>query len=194
MFENIKIGILALQGDSEPHRLMIESVGAIATYVRRPQELINLHGLLLPGGESTTMTKLLAFSGLDLAIPEAVRSGMAIWGTCAGCILLGKQGSDPRVRSFQLLDITVSRNAYGRQTESFTAPVVLKFSTDPIPGVFIRAPIIETIGSGIEIVGTYENRPVHIESGRIWASTFHPELTQDNRLHQRFISMAGSNK
>jgi pyridoxal 5'-phosphate synthase pdxT subunit len=189
MSKEVKIGILALQGDVEPHAKMIAACGAIPLEIRRASELSEVRGLLLPGGETTTMTKLLAFTGLHDAIVQAVKKGMAIWGTCAGCILIGKQGNDPRVKSFALLDLDVLRNAYGRQTESFTAPVTLSFDSNPVEGVFIRAPIIHHIGEGIETVGTLGSEPVHLEAGRIWASTFHPELTNDTRLHQRFIKL-----
>lgn len=189
---SVNIGVLALQGDFAPHVQMLKRAGIDATLVRRPSELSGLHGLLLPGGESTTMTKLLTFSGLDSAIPTAVANGMAIWGTCAGCILLGRQGSDPRVKSFRLLDVVTERNAYGRQTESFTEPVTVTFDPNPIEGVFIRAPKIISIGTDIEIVGTHRGDPVHLEAGNVWASTFHPELTNDPRLHERFVTMVRS--
>ncbi len=192
MNKAVQIGILALQGDFAPHLNMIERCGAKAVLIRRVDELQAIQGLILPGGESTTMTKLLAFSGLHDAIIASVKKGMAIWGTCAGCILLGRQGNDARVKSFQLLEMDVDRNAYGRQIESFIAPVTLKDDANPIEGVFIRAPIISNLGKNIEIIGTTGDSIVHIEAGKVWATTFHPELTNDERLHRRFIQRISS--
>ncbi|MDK9699178.1 MAG: pyridoxal 5'-phosphate synthase glutaminase subunit PdxT [bacterium] len=181
------IGVLAVQGDVEPHLAMLQRVGANSIAVRRAEELLLCDGLILPGGESTAMTKLLHFIGMYDPLLRFAAEKKPMWGTCAGCILLGKQGDDPRVRSLGVMDITVARNAYGRQTESFTMNVTLREDPFPLPGVFIRAPIISQVGETVQVVGTLGEQIVHVEQGHLWASTFHPELTNDERLHRKFV-------
>lgn len=183
----LRIGVLALQGDYELHSKMLTILNADVCYVRKPSELIHLDGLIFPGGESTTMTRLIEFSGLFEPLQQFFASGFPVWGTCAGTILLGKQGPDPRVRSFQVIDIEVERNAYGRQIESFHAEVEIAELSTPFEGVFIRAPKILSVGNDVTIKGKVGNHIVFVEQKNIWASTFHPELTADPRIHQLFL-------
>jgi|SRR3989338_1751156 len=182
------IGVLALQGDFKEHIEILKKCGVDAVEVRLPSDLNEVSGLVIPGGESTTIGKLLDSSGLHDSIVKKYGKGMPIYGTCAGAILLAKkiEGSDqPRLG---LLDVNVKRNDYGRQLDSFEAPLDLR-RIGKINGIFIRAPIISSIGKNVEILGKEKNNPVLIQQGNILASTFHPELTDDKRVHEYFIKM-----
>lgn len=181
------IGVLGLQGDFEPHIQMLQSLNVTTKLVRKPSDLDYVNGLILPGGESTTMTKLIDYSGLYHPITDFIQSGNPVWGTCAGSILLGNQGTDLRVRSFGMLDIDVERNAYGRQTESFFTDVIIDGFLSPFRGVFIRAPKFVHIGQSVKVAGVVDHEPVLVVRHKIWASTFHPELTNDARLHEKFL-------
>ena len=190
---SVKIGVLALQGDFREHMWAVEKVGAEAVAVKRPAQLEDLAGLIIPGGESTTIGKLMGEYGFLEAIPERHRHGMAIYGTCAGAILLARDivGSDqPRLG---LMDMSVRRNAYGRQRESFEVLLdIPALGEDSFPAVFIRAPYIEAVYGSAEVLATYQGHIVMARQGRLLASSFHPELTEDTRVHAYFLDMAVS--
>ncbi len=190
----MKIGVLALQGDFAEHIQMLKKLGAETAEVRLPKDLKNLDGLIIPGGESTTIGKLMVIYDLLEAIRSFGRDH-AIWGTCAGAILLSKDARREQPL-LELMDITVERNAFGRQIDSFIAdldvPVLKSTENDtPFNAVFIRAPIIETIGGEVEAICRLEDgRIVAARQGRLLATSFHPELTGDIRFHQYFLSLA----
>ncbi len=179
-------GILALQGDFEAHAQAVQRAGGHAVQVRTPLELAACHGLIIPGGESTTMLKLLAFEGLTAPL-LAFAADKPVYGTCAGAILLAKQVTHPAQASLGVLDISVERNAYGRQIDSRISRVTVKDQSE-MEAVFIRAPIIRSTGPAVTILAWYQGDPVWIEQGSHMATTFHPELTADIRVHQRFLS------
>jgi 5'-phosphate synthase pdxT subunit len=186
----VKYGVLALQGAFREHREVLDALGVDAVEVRVPHDLDAVDALLLPGGESTTMMRLLETSGLRAPLTERLEAGMAALGTCAGLILLAARVVDGRSDQEPLgvLDITARRNAYGRQAQSFEAPLdVAGISGGPFPGVFIRAPVIESVGPAVEVLAVHEDRPVLCRHGAVWAATFHPELSGDLRIHQRFL-------
>jgi len=179
------VGVLALQGDFEAHRKAIERAGAKALEVRTKDQLAQCDGLIVPGGESTTMLKLLDYEGLTDAVREFGKR-KPIYGTCAGAILLAHQVTRPEQRSLDLMDIDVERNAYGRQIDSRIAKV--ETSDGPaMEAVFIRAPIIRRVGPDAKIRASYAGDPVWVEQGRHMVTTFHPELTEDARVHRRFV-------
>lgn len=184
-----RVGVLALQGAFREHVQALERLGVTAVEVRTPAELVGLDGLMLPGGESTTMGLLLDSSGLREPITEFVASGLPVFGTCAGLILLAtdlEDGSEGQ-RTLQALDVTALRNGYGRQVASFEAEVQLAGDDSPMVGIFIRAPRITRLGSGVEVLASVGDEPVAVRSGSIMAATFHPELAHDDRLHARFL-------
>jgi pyridoxal 5'-phosphate synthase pdxT subunit len=187
-----RVGVLALQGAFREHREALTDVGVEAVEVRMPADLDGLDGLVMPGGESTTMMRLMDVYGLEAPIRDLHARGGAIFGTCAGMILLAASAVDgrPDQRPLSLIDIDVRRNAYGRQTASFEAPVRLHGEDAPMPGVFIRAPRIERVGAGVDVVATRGDEPVAVRQGRVIAAAFHPELTRDRRLHERFAAIA----
>ncbi|VBB06898.1 pyridoxal 5'-phosphate synthase subunit pdxt/sno [Lucifera butyrica] len=186
----MKIGVLALQGAFREHRRMLELCGAVATEIRTPQDLDAVAGLIIPGGESTTIGKLMVEWGLLDKIRLRASQGMAIYGTCAGMILLAKEiiGSDqPRLG---LMDIAVRRNAFGRQRESFEADLAVpEFGEDPVRAVFIRAPYIEKTGPDVQVLAKVKDKVVIARQGNFLATAFHPELTEDERIHKYFINM-----
>jgi len=189
----VKVGILALQGAFREHREMLDALGVEAVDVRTPQELSGLDAIFLPGGESTTMGKLLDTSGLREPLHAALHDGLAAFGTCAGLILLASRVLDGLAgqQPLAVLDCTVRRNAYGRQIASFEASLDVEglpsWHGGPFPGVFIRAPGVEQVGSAVDVLAAHEDRPVLLRQGRVWAATFHPELSGDLRLHERFL-------
>jgi 5'-phosphate synthase pdxT subunit len=173
------IGILALQGNFREHAAMLRRLGAEVVEVRKPEQLDGLDGLVIPGGESTAIMRLARLYGID----EALRTfAKPIFGTCAGMILLGRD-------HLGLIDIGVERNAYGRQVASFEASLALDGDDDPLTGVFIRAPRIAELGSGVEVLAEHDGAPVLARSGRILVAAFHPELTDDTRVHERFMQL-----
>jgi 5'-phosphate synthase pdxT subunit len=190
-----KVGVLALQGASRRHVEVLTALGAHAVEVRTPQDLCGIEGLVLPGGESTTMSKLLDLAGLFEPVAERLADGMPAFGTCAGMILLAGEILDgrPDQRSFGVLDIAVRRNGFGRQVDSFETEVrVVGLAGDGLigggfPAVFIRAPVIERVGRGVEVLATVADLPVLCRQGPILAAAFHPELSDDLRLHQLFL-------
>ena len=187
----MKIGILAIQGDFEAHARMLERMGVEYVFVRTPDDLQGIEGLILPGGESTTHMKMLAETGLDNAIRTMAANGGAFFGTCAGTILLAREVKGPAQASLGLMDITVARNAYGRQLASDVFLLPTKLSDQPLEMVFIRAPIIESAGKGVEVLAERNGKPVLVQQGRMIAATFHPELTDNTKIHERFVKLAG---
>lgn len=185
----MQIGILALQGDYEAHARMLSRLNVDWSYVRSPEELAQVDGLILPGGESSTALNLLQESGLFEAIQAAGRKGMPMFGTCAGAILLAKQVTDPEQPSLGLVDVHIMRNAYGRQLASRITQGPSTLSDTPLPMVFIRAPRFLDLGPTIQIIATHDNHPVCIQQDQFLLATFHPELTEDTKVHEYFVGM-----
>jgi len=187
-----KIGILAIQGDYQAHAAMLDRLGAAHNLVRWPRDLELLDGVILPGGESTTMLKFLSEEGLDRALVDFASEGGAIFGTCAGTILLAREVKNPPQRSLNLLDAAVLRNAYGRQLASEIRREPTSLRAEPLEMVFIRAPIIESVGPGVEVLARSAHQPVLVRQGAILAATFHPELTADTSVHELFLQIASA--
>lgn len=185
----MKIGIVAIQGDYEAHTRALERLDAEVVLVRTPADLEGVNGLILPGGESTTHLKVMLEEGLFEAIARRAREGLSIFGTCAGAILLAREVKNPPQPSFALLDMTVVRNAYGRQLESCVVREPTRLRDEPLEMVFIRAPIIESAGLGVEVLATRDGHPVLVRQGHVLAATFHPELTSDPAVHSYFLKM-----
>lgn len=186
----VKVGVLALQGAFAVHARALRESGADAAEVRTPADLAGVDALVLPGGESTTNSLLLESSGLFDAIAERLDAGMPAFGTCAGMILLGREVLDgrPDQRSFGAIDVAVRRNAFGRQVDSFEADLDVEgVDGGPFHAVFIRAPVIERLGDGVEVLARVGDRPVLCRQGRVLTAAFHPELTDDLRLHELFL-------
>ncbi|MFE7359146.1 pyridoxal 5'-phosphate synthase glutaminase subunit PdxT [Streptomyces sp. NPDC057543] len=186
------IGVLALQGDVREHLIALASADALARPVRRPEELAEVDGLVIPGGESTTMSKLAALFGMLEPLRERVGDGMPVYGTCAGMILLADKILDPRAGQETVggIDMIVRRNAFGRQNESFEAAVeVAGIEGGPVEGVFIRAPWVESVGARAEVVAEHGGHIVAVRQGNALATSFHPELTGDHRVHAWFVDM-----
>jgi 5'-phosphate synthase pdxT subunit len=179
------VGVLALQGDFEAHRKAIEAAGGRAVEVRTAAELNACDGLILPGGESTTMLKLLDMEGLSEPLRQFA-AAKPMFGTCAGAILLAHAVSNPSQTSLDLMDIDVERNAYGRQLDSRIQK--LETAEGPLEAVFIRAPIIRRVGPEARVLAAYGKDPVWVEQGRHMVTTFHPELSQSSAVHRRFLS------
>lgn len=183
-----RVGVLALQGDFREHRLTFERLGAEVVEVRLPRHLDGLAGLIIPGGESTTMAKLMAAYDFDEAIPAFLAAGGALWGTCAGAIALATEiVGNPGQPRLGLLDISVDRNAYGRQVASFEADLTVAGLAGTVRVLFIRAPRIVRVGEGVEVLSRWEGQPVLVRSGRVMAGVFHPELGGDDRVHKLFL-------
>ncbi|MFF8436966.1 pyridoxal 5'-phosphate synthase glutaminase subunit PdxT [Streptomyces bacillaris] len=186
------IGVLALQGDVREHLIALASADALARPVRRPEELAEVDGLVIPGGESTTMSKLAVLFGMMEPLRERVRAGMPVYGTCAGMILLAEKILDPRSGQETAggIDMIVRRNAFGRQNESFEAAVeVAGIEGGSVEGVFIRAPWVESVGAGAEVIAEHGGHIVAVRQGNVLATSFHPELTGDHRMHALFVDM-----
>jgi 5'-phosphate synthase pdxT subunit len=188
-----RVGVLALQGAFREHVAALREVGVDAVEVRLPRDLEGLDGLVIPGGESSTMSKLIEAYDLEAPIRDLYARGGAFLGTCAGMIVLAHHAADgrPDQRYLDMIDIDVRRNAYGRQPASFESPLRLVGEDLPIPGVFIRAPQIERIGEGVDVVAEHEGSPVAARQRNVLVTAFHPELTADRRLHRRFADMVG---
>ena len=188
-----RVGVLALQGDFDAHVKALARAGAEPVLVRTAEQLESVDGLVIPGGESTTMLKLINF--MDLKEPlKKFAAEKPVFGTCAGAILLAKEVQNPSQESFDVIDLTVERNAYGRQLDSRVASIhpnadfAQRIGDGNVEAVFIRAPIIRRTGPGVKVLAQYEGDPVLVEQGRHLVATFHPELTQDSRVHQLFLS------
>ena len=191
----MRIGVLALQGDFDAHRKRLEDLGAEVVLVKKPEQFDEIDGLIIPGGESGTFLKLLGEAGFE-KLREFVRL-KPTFGTCAGAILLAKEVENPKQTGLGALDIGIRRNAYGRQIDSSIREGRLlmgKQGDSPLEMVFIRAPKIERVGPGVEIVATEGNDPVAVRQGLVMASTFHPELSDDPRVHRVFLEMVGGKK
>ncbi|AWL89420.1 pyridoxal 5'-phosphate synthase glutaminase subunit PdxT [Streptomyces globisporus] len=186
------IGVLALQGDVREHLIALASADALARPVRRPEELAEVDGLVIPGGESTTMSKLAVLFGMMEPLRDRVRAGMPVYGTCAGMILLAEKILDPRSGQETVggIDMIVRRNAFGRQNESFEAAVeVAGIGGGPVEGVFIRAPWVESVGAEAEVIAEHGGHIVAVRQRNVLATSFHPELTGDHRVHALFVDM-----
>ena len=190
----MQVGVLALQGAFAAHSDCLTSIGVQSIEVRNPEQLSSVDALLLPGGESSTMSQLLESSGLFDPIAARIADGMPVFGTCAGMILLASEILDGRSdqRSFSAIDISVRRNAFGRQVDSFEATV--NSSVGDFHGVFIRAPRIERVGENVEVLGSINDEPVLVRQGNVLAASFHPELSNDARLHEYFVSITANRK
>ena len=184
----MKIGVLAIQGDFDAHRRRLEQLGAEVVLVKKPEQLDSVDALVIPGGESTTFLKFLEKGGFLEKLREFVRAKPA-FGTCAGAILLANQVENPSQQSLGVLDISVRRNAYGRQLDSFIGEGQTELAGGPLEMVFIRAPKIERVGPKIEILAREKNDPVLVRQGKIMAATFHPELSEDTRVHAEFLKL-----
>lgn len=185
----MKIGVLALQGAVAEHIRMLELAGAEGVVVKRTEQLAELDGLIIPGGESTTIGKLMVTYGFIDAIRDFSKQEKPVFGTCAGLIVVAKEITR-QAPHLELMDITVSRNAFGRQRESFETDLDVQGIDEPIRAVFIRAPLIEKVGSGVDVLANYQGQIVAARQGHLLAASFHPELTDDFRMHGYFLDMA----
>ena len=187
----MKVGVLALQGDVREHARALIEAGATPVEVRHATQLADVDGLVIPGGESTTIGKLMDRFGLLEPIRERAADGFPLYGTCAGLILMARDvvGEDPAPHRLDLLDVTVRRNGYGRQVDSFEADLDIADSEQPFRAVFIRAPVIEDAEGGVEVLATSGGRPVLVREANLLASTFHPEMTPDARIHEAFVDI-----
>lgn len=190
----MKVGIVAIQGDFEAHRKVFERLGAEVVLLKESADLTGLDALVLPGGESTTQLKILEEEGMLTRLVDLAGQGMAFFGTCAGAILLAKEVKNPPQASLGLLDMTVVRNAYGRQLESCVLEGMTELSNHPLEMVFIRAPVIERVGAGVEVLARRDGKPVLVRQGRVLAATFHPELSGDSTIHSYFLKMVANGK
>ncbi len=194
----INAGVLNIQGDVDEHVYMLKKLYAEMKIdgeirkVKSKDDLKNLDALIIPGGESTTIQRLLKSTGMfDVVRERALNGELGVMGTCAGAILVSKDTGDSRVTPLGLIDIKVKRNAYGRQYSSFQVDVEIKGLDKPFPAVFIRAPVIESVGIGVEILSMYNNDIIFVAKDKIFALTFHPELTNDTRIHRMFAERVG---
>jgi len=191
----VKVGVLALQGAVEPHKTLLAGLGAATLDVRTPAQLEDVDALVIPGGESTTMSRLLTLNGLRETLQARLDDGMPAFGTCAGMILLATTVLDGRAdqQSFGAVDITVRRNAFGRQVDSFESDLVVAGVADAgqrLHAVFIRAPFVESVGADAEVLATVDGHPVCCRQARVLVTAFHPELAGDDRLHRAFLDLA----
>ena len=188
----MKVGVLALQGAFARHSEVLTGLGAVPLEVRTPGDLDAVDAMVVPGGESTTMSMLLDSSGLRPSLAERLADGLPVLGTCAGMILLAVQVTDGRddQRSFGAIDIDVRRNGYGRQVDSFEDQLSVTGLDGPFHGVFIRAPVVERVGSDVEVLATVDGVPVLCREGAVLVSSFHPEMSGDGRIHERFLDLA----
>lgn len=185
----MKVGVLALQGAVAEHIRSIEQAGATGVIVKRVEQLDELDGLIIPGGESTTIGKLMRKYEFMDAVRQFAAQGKPIFGTCAGLIILAKRIEGQEDAHLALMDMTVARNAFGRQRESFETDLPIKGIDEPVRAVFIRAPLITEVGPEVEVLSTYHDEIVTARQGHLLAASYHPELTDDIRLHQYFLDM-----
>jgi 5'-phosphate synthase pdxT subunit len=184
----MKVGVLALQGDFDAHRKRLEELGSEVVLIKKPEQLDEIEGLVIPGGESGTFLKLLGESGFEKLKQFALNK--PTFGTCAGAILLAREVDNPQQAGLGALDIGIRRNAYGRQLESSIREG--RLGESPIEMVFIRAPKIERVGPGVEVIATEGNDPVAVRQGKAMAATFHPELSEDTRVHRAFLDLVSN--
>ena len=189
-------GILALQGDFREHAEMLASIGQTSVEVRRPEELDSLDALIIPGGESTTIARLILRYGFTEPLRAFCASGRPLWGTCAGAILLAKRVDELDRPGIETMDMSVARNAFGRQVDSFEASIALTgLAGGPFRAIFIRAPIIESVGTGVEVLGRLDDGViVAARQGNLLATAFHPELGGDTRLHEYFLTIGAAER
>lgn len=182
---------MALQGAVREHACHIQALGAEYVLVKRPRDLEEINALIIPGGESTAIGKLMSATGLDDSIKTAAEAGMPVFGTCAGMILMAKRTVEPAEHLLGLMDISVRRNAYGRQVDSFETDLRAELGKEVmLKAVFIRAPAIESVGPGVKVLAEYGGRPVMVEEKNFLACSFHPELTGESRVHEHFLERA----
>ena len=188
----MKVGVLALQGAFAQHAQVLVALAAAPVEVRCPADLADVDAMVLPGGESTTMSMLLDSSGLRQPVADRLANGMPTFGTCAGMILLATRLADGRYdqRSFGAIDLDVRRNGYGRQIDSFEKDLVVTGLDEPFHGVFIRAPVVDRVGDDVEVLATIDGAPVLCLQGTVMVSSFHPEMSGDARIHARFLDLA----
>ena len=184
-----RVGVLALQGDVREHISILETLGVFAESVKRPDQFREIEALIIPGGESTTMGKMAVRFGLLEPIRESIGNGLPVYGTCAGMILLASALTDIDQPLIGALDVVVRRNAFGRQNESFEADVHISELDEPFHAVFIRAPWIEKVGVEVDVLATIDDHPIMVRQDRILATSFHPELTGDGRIHQMLLDL-----
>ena len=191
MSTKLSIGVLSVQGGVAEHVRMVEKLGHEAVLVRRTEHLTNIDGLVLPGGESTTMSRLLRLSGMIEPLREAIQGGLPAFGTCAGMIMLATTVLDtrPDAESLGVIDVTVRRNAFGRQKDSFEGELDFTGIDNPVDSVFIRAPHIEEVGEDVQVLATVGSRVVAARQNHVLVTSFHPELTEDLQVHQYFVEM-----
>ena len=190
------IGVLAIQGDFLEHRQVLERLGSVVLEVRTRNELDEVDGLIIPGGESTTIVQLLDIFDIRDHLVSLVKNGMPIWGTCAGMIVLANTLTDQRPNPLNLMDINVTRNAFGRQVDSFEADIEIdEIDGQPYRAIFIRAPIVNSVGPNVRVISRLnDGRPVAVRENHMLATAFHPELTSDDRIHQMFLRMVEENR
>jgi 5'-phosphate synthase pdxT subunit len=189
----LNIGVLAVQGDFAEHSHVLRSVGVTATEVRLPKHLDGLDGLIIPGGESTTLSRLMSLYDLRDPVAELAARGQAVWGTCAGMIMLANEITEEDPVPMGLMDVGVQRNAFGRQVDSFEQNLLIQGLGDrEYHAIFIRAPVITRVGDAVDVLASLpDGRPVAVQQGKMMATSFHPELTADARIHRYFVSLAG---
>ena len=189
----MEVGVLAIQGDFAEHIAVLGKLGVKAQEVRLPAQLASVDAIIIPGGESTTLSRLMTLYNLREPLEQMAAEGRAIWGTCAGMIMLSREITEQDPIPLGIMDIGVQRNAFGRQVDSFEQDLdVSVLGPDPFHAIFIRAPVIIRVGDGVEILSTLDaNRPVAVQQGNLLATSFHPELTNDYRFHSYFLELAG---
>ena len=187
----MKVGVLAIQGDFAEHLAVLRKLGVEGREVRLPQHLDKVDGLIIPGGESTTLSRLMSIYNLREPVTEMARRGKAIWGTCAGMIMMAHEITEEDPVPLGLMDIGVHRNAFGRQIDSFEQDLEIEgFGPAPFHAVFIRAPVITRVGRKVEVLASLpDGSPVAVQEGQLLATAFHPELTKDTRFHRHFLSI-----
>jgi 5'-phosphate synthase pdxT subunit len=187
----MKVGVLALQGDVREHERALDAAGGTPVAIRYPDQIAGVDAIVMPGGESTTIGKLLDRFRLLGPLTERARSGMPLYGTCAGAILMARDivGDEDAPHRLRVMDMAVRRNAYGRQVDSFESDLQIGGLDEPFRAVFIRAPSIDSVGEDVEVLATQGGTPVLVRQGHLLASTFHPEMTGDNRVHELFLEM-----
>ena len=183
------VGVLALQGDVREHSRMVAAAGGEAAAVRLPADLEGVDALIIPGGESTAIGRLAALYGMIEPLRRRIEAGLPVLGTCAGMIFLASGVAEGAQPQLEVLDMTVERNAFGRQNESFECELEVEGWGESLPAVFIRAPLVEQVGPDVEVMAEHEGRPVLVRSGKVLAAAFHPELTGDLRLHRMLIGL-----
>jgi pyridoxal 5'-phosphate synthase pdxT subunit len=190
----IRFGVLALQGAFAAHQNMLATLGIESTQVRTPAQLDDVDALIMPGGESTAMCRLMSISDLREPLAKRLNDAMPAFGTCAGMILLASNVLDGRPDQFwfSAIDVAVRRNGYGRQLDSFEGSLLMTGDPVEIPAIFIRAPIVESVGPGVDVLASVDNVPVLCQQGPVMVASFHPEISQDGRIHRRFVESTGS--